>query len=138
MPPKKDIGWNHGEPINVGKKKSRCNYCGKIISGGVTRLKQHVDRVIGQVDPCPTAPQEISKMLREHLSDTAKARENVKRKKEMLLASLREDTIYGDKEPHDPDESDEEEADRMEEMYFDSGYNMDGMSRLERKQLRQV
>ncbi|KAK1386098.1 hypothetical protein POM88_023833 [Heracleum sosnowskyi] len=40
------------------KRKVKCNYCAKIVSGGITRLKQHVAGISENVEPCPSAPKE--------------------------------------------------------------------------------
>jgi len=37
-----DPGWAHYKPITDSKKRVKCNWCGKEMSGGVTRLKQHL------------------------------------------------------------------------------------------------
>ena len=37
----------------------RCNYCRKVMYGGITRLKEHVGHVTGQVETCPRVPREV-------------------------------------------------------------------------------
>lgn len=34
-----DLGWEYGVVLDDCKKKVKCNYCGKIVSGGIYRLK---------------------------------------------------------------------------------------------------
>ena len=94
MPPKQDIGWDHGKPVGRNKRIVMCNYCNKIVHGGITRLKQHVARISGQVDSCSKAPDEISKHLRQLLIESTNVRALQKRKKEQLIASLRDDSFY--------------------------------------------
>ena len=48
MGPNQDIGWDHATPIGNDRKVAKCNYCGKIIHGGITRMKQHIGHVVGQ------------------------------------------------------------------------------------------
>ena len=128
MAPKVDIGWDHGKPVGGNKRITSCNYCGKIVHGGITRLKQHIGRVSGQVDQCHKVPDEISKLIKQHLQETASAREFQKRKKEQLIASLRDDTLY----------------DEVQNIDEDDGYDYENkddigkMSRFERQQLKQA
>ena len=49
-----DIGWEYGiwpNPNNTDKVK--CLLCGKVCSGGIHRLKQHIAHIPGQVSACP-------------------------------------------------------------------------------------
>ncbi|XP_071921749.1 uncharacterized protein [Coffea arabica] len=63
----KDIDWEHGKPVGGNRKVVRCNYCGKIMHGGITRLKEHVSHVTGQVEPCPMASKEVRDLMKMHL-----------------------------------------------------------------------
>ncbi|KAF5941429.1 hypothetical protein HYC85_019071 [Camellia sinensis] len=62
-----DPGWEHGIAQDERKKKVRCNYCGKIVSGGIYRLKQHLARLSGEVTYCDKAPEEACLKMRENL-----------------------------------------------------------------------
>lgn len=62
-----DPGWEHGIAQDERKKKVKCNYCGKIVSGGIYRLKQHLARVSGEVTYCDKAPEEVFLKMRENL-----------------------------------------------------------------------
>ena len=42
MASKHDIGWEHAEPVGSSRRTTKCKYCGKVIHGGITRLKQHI------------------------------------------------------------------------------------------------
>ncbi|KAD4386111.1 hypothetical protein E3N88_26280 [Mikania micrantha] len=57
----------HGTAQDEKKKKVRCNYCGKIVSGGIYRLKQHLARVSGKVTYCDKAPEEVCLKMKENL-----------------------------------------------------------------------
>jgi hypothetical protein len=37
-----DIAWKHGVSVDGGTRKIKCNYCGKMVIGGVYRLKHHL------------------------------------------------------------------------------------------------
>ncbi|XP_057958978.1 uncharacterized protein LOC131151669 isoform X2 [Malania oleifera] len=62
-----DPGWEHGVAQDDRKKKVKCNYCGKIVSGGIYRLKQHLARVSGEVTYCEKAPEEVYLKMKENL-----------------------------------------------------------------------
>lgn len=61
-----------------------CNYCQKIISGGITRFKEHIAYIPGNVEAYPCAPEEVTSMMRELLTKGLKQRALEKRKKEKL------------------------------------------------------
>ncbi|KAL5538066.1 hypothetical protein UlMin_042276 [Ulmus minor] len=62
-----DPGWEHGIAQDEKKKKVKCNYCGKIVSGGIYRLKQHLARVSGEVTYCNKAPEEVYLRMKENM-----------------------------------------------------------------------
>ncbi|XP_010914773.3 uncharacterized protein [Elaeis guineensis] len=62
-----DPGWEHGVAQDERKKKVKCNYCGKIVSGGIYRLKQHLARISGEVTYCKKAPEEVYMKMKENL-----------------------------------------------------------------------
>ncbi|XP_023642753.1 uncharacterized protein LOC17892369 isoform X2 [Capsella rubella] len=62
-----DPGWEHGVAQDERKKKVKCNYCNKIVSGGINRFKQHLARIPGEVAPCKTAPEEVYVKIKENM-----------------------------------------------------------------------
>ncbi|XP_021756968.1 uncharacterized protein LOC110722047 isoform X1 [Chenopodium quinoa] len=62
-----DPGWEHGIAQDERKKKVKCNYCGKIVSGGINRFKQHLARIPGEVAPCKNAPDEVFMKIKENM-----------------------------------------------------------------------
>ncbi|KAK2969657.1 hypothetical protein RJ640_025834 [Escallonia rubra] len=62
-----DPGWEHGVPQDERKKKVKCNYCGKIVSGGINRFKQHIARIPGEVAPCKVAPEEVYLKIKDNM-----------------------------------------------------------------------
>lgn len=62
-----DPGWEHGVPQDDRKKKVKCNYCEKIVSGGINRFKQHLARIPGEVAPCKNAPEEVYLKIKENM-----------------------------------------------------------------------
>lgn len=62
-----DPGWQHGVAQDEKKKKVKCNYCGKIVSGGIFRLKQHLAMVSGEVTHCEKVSEEVCFGMRKNL-----------------------------------------------------------------------
>ncbi|XP_058083479.1 uncharacterized protein LOC131231328 isoform X2 [Magnolia sinica] len=62
-----DPGWEHGVAQDERKKKVKCNYCAKIVSGGIYRFKQHLARVSKEVTHCKKAPDEVCLKMKEHM-----------------------------------------------------------------------
>ncbi|KAK8980935.1 hypothetical protein V6N11_059627 [Hibiscus sabdariffa] len=62
-----DPGWEHGTAQDERKKKVKCNYCGKVVSGGIFRLKQHLARLSGEVTHCEKVPEEVCLNMRKNL-----------------------------------------------------------------------
>ena len=83
MASKHDIGWECAEPVGGSKRTMKCKYCGKVIHGGITRLKQHIAHISGQVEGCPRVSVEVSYSVRQHMSDTLKEKTQIKKKKKM-------------------------------------------------------
>ena len=72
MASKHDIGWEHAESIGGSRRTMKCKYYGKVIHGGITRLKQHIAHISGQVEGCPRVLVEVSHSVRQHMFDTSK------------------------------------------------------------------
>ncbi|XP_019055867.1 PREDICTED: uncharacterized protein LOC104612635 [Nelumbo nucifera] len=62
---------DHGTPVDEQKKRFRCNYCAKVVSGS-TRLKQHLAGVRGDVVPCEQVPEDVKVQMRSCFLDTKK------------------------------------------------------------------
>ncbi|KAK9048815.1 hypothetical protein SSX86_032218 [Deinandra increscens subsp. villosa] len=87
-----DIGWEFGvlvDPSNPDKTK--CNRCGKIQSGGVYRLKQHIAGVGGQCKPCLSSTNEDKLKARNALNDVKRK----KKDKEEGYANMRAEVNIG-------------------------------------------
>ncbi|KAL0409519.1 UNVERIFIED_CONTAM: hypothetical protein Sradi_1886300 [Sesamum radiatum] len=128
MAPKLDNGWEHATPVGGDRKKCKCNYCGKLVHGGITRLKQHIAHVPRNVEACSRVPPEIRKMVRKLLNDGIKEKTASLRRKEALINAVREESLYGD-EPNIHTHVSDDDDDDIDEH---------GMSALERKQLKQA
>ena len=72
MASKHDISWEHPETVGGSRRTTKCKYCGKVIHGGITRLKQHIAYISGQVEASLRVPVEVSHSVRQHMYDTSK------------------------------------------------------------------
>ena len=72
MASKHDIGWDHKESFSSNRRIPKCKYCGKVIHGGITRLKQHIAHISGQVERCRSVPVEVSQSIRLYMSNNKK------------------------------------------------------------------
>ncbi|XP_058208236.1 uncharacterized protein LOC131321250 [Rhododendron vialii] len=83
-PPKKksknvvDPTWNHcvcaieltdPEAVDNTRLKLVCNYCGKTLSGGVSRMKHHLARTHHNAKPCEKVPEDVTNMFLKILGE---------------------------------------------------------------------
>ncbi|XP_042515845.1 uncharacterized protein LOC122090074 [Macadamia integrifolia] len=57
---------DHGTPVDEKKKRVRCNYCAKEVSG-FSRLKQHLGGIRGDVLPCQEVPVDVKVQMKNSL-----------------------------------------------------------------------
>ena len=88
MASKHDIGWEHAEPVGGSRRTTKCKYCGKVIHGDITRLKQHIAHISGQVEECPRVPVEVSQ-CQTNMYDTSKEKTKLEKKKRMNFEFLK-------------------------------------------------
>ena len=58
-----DPAWAHGESVEGVRHKIKSKHCGKILNGGITRLKEHLPHKEGQVIACPHVPRDVMKKM---------------------------------------------------------------------------
>ena len=59
-----DPGWKHCHPLDdTNLNTTVCNYCGKIMKGGVTRTKEHLMAKKGNVVACTKTPKNVREEL---------------------------------------------------------------------------
>lgn len=58
-----DIGWKHGTDVQGNARKVKCNYCSKIVSGGISRFKHHLAGTREDSEPCASVPEEIKLLM---------------------------------------------------------------------------
>ena len=66
----------------VLEEPPKCKYCGKIIHGGITRLKPHIANISGQVEGCRSVHAEVSQSIRLYMSNASNEKSRMKKKKE--------------------------------------------------------
>lgn len=55
-----DITWQHCSKVDpTNRSKVQCNYCKKIMFGGINRMKNHLGGTKKDVAPCPVAEDHI-------------------------------------------------------------------------------
>ncbi|PSS18203.1 Flagellin [Actinidia chinensis var. chinensis] len=57
---------DHGTALDDHKRRVKCNYCGKVVSG-FTRLKCHLGGIRGDVAPCGEVPTDVMGLMRNKL-----------------------------------------------------------------------
>ncbi|URD88420.1 hypothetical protein MUK42_24599 [Musa troglodytarum] len=81
MPRPLDIGWQYGTMIGNHRHHVQCNYCHRIMIGGITRFKKHLANKKGEIKGCEAAPKEVREVIRKHLASLKPRRPNKKRRK---------------------------------------------------------
>ncbi|KAK9003425.1 hypothetical protein V6N11_060989 [Hibiscus sabdariffa] len=101
--PSDDYGWRWGEAVEGSRNNVKCKFCERIITGGITRLKEHLAGKTGNVKACESVSAEVRKNIAEQLKEFQKEKAVRQRRKEELEERIRieDHGDYGD--------SDEEE-----------------------------
>jgi len=61
---KSDPGWKHCRPMDESNLNTIiCNYCGKVMKGGVTRAKEHLMAKKGNVTACTKTLKNVREEL---------------------------------------------------------------------------
>src|ERR1041384_6063474 len=83
-----DMAWEFAECVNPNNtQKLRCKLCGKVVSGGVTRMKEHIGQIKGGVTSCMQATQDqIARAFASHEAPKKRKLEKLKRDQEMKAA----------------------------------------------------
>lgn len=70
-----DIGWEYGVPVDpTNTTRVKCKLCGKIMSGGATRMKRHVAHISGNVSACPNATLDDQARCRQAIMEAKNKR----------------------------------------------------------------
>ncbi|KAJ0980525.1 hypothetical protein J5N97_008780 [Dioscorea zingiberensis] len=95
-----DPGWEHGVAQDDKKKKVKCNYCGKVVSGGIYRLKQHIARISGEVTYCKKAPEDVYLKMKENLEGNRAGKRQRQSEDEEHSFDLHSNDDYDEEEEH--------------------------------------
>ncbi|KAK8509463.1 hypothetical protein V6N12_001472 [Hibiscus sabdariffa] len=103
--PSDDYGWRWGEAVEGSRNNVKCKFCERIITGGITRLKEHLAGKTGNVKACECVSSEVRKNIAEQLKEYQKEKSVRQRRKEELEERIKlgDHGDYGDSD----DEEDE-------------------------------
>ncbi|CAL5184667.1 unnamed protein product [Lathyrus oleraceus] len=86
-----DIGWYFGTPEPINRNNVRCKLCNVVTKDGITRLKQHIAHMKGQVAACGRVTTMVRENKMKLLLDSKAKRNDSKRRKEEFEELLRGD-----------------------------------------------
>ncbi|XP_052177734.1 uncharacterized protein LOC127791759 [Diospyros lotus] len=84
-----DIGWEYGmliDPKNMDKVK--CKLCGKIMSGGVYRIKEHIGNISGNVSACPKSSLDDQAKCKNAIAEAKSKKKNKKKEEDFMRSSV--------------------------------------------------
>ncbi|TXG66725.1 hypothetical protein EZV62_008000 [Acer yangbiense] len=91
-----DIGWEFGMLADAtNPDKVKCKLCGKVFSGGVYRMKEHVGHITGNVSACPLATKEDQVRCKQAITDARNKKKNKKKEEEEIKDEV---NIVGEEE----------------------------------------
>lgn len=88
MPRHPDIGWQHGKMVGGRRHHVQCNYCHRVVIGGITRFKKHLASKRGEVKGCDAAPKEIKEIIQKQLSTLTAHKMAGKKQGNMLTGAV--------------------------------------------------
>ncbi|KAL0910409.1 hypothetical protein M5K25_021389 [Dendrobium thyrsiflorum] len=70
---RKDPAWKYSTQVDVGGSDKtyvylKCNYCDKVVNGGVTRMKEHLSGSHKNVAPCSKVPDTIREEIKSYMN----------------------------------------------------------------------
>jgi hypothetical protein len=73
--PSDDIGWHFAINVQGGDRNTiQCKLCFKVITGGITRLKEYLAHMSGEVKSCARVTQLIRENMMKLILDKTKQR----------------------------------------------------------------
>ncbi|CAL5208152.1 unnamed protein product [Lathyrus oleraceus] len=96
--PSEDIGWYFGTPELGSRNNVCCKLCNVVIKGGITRLKQHIAYMKGQIAACGSVTTMVRENMMKLLLDSKAKRNDSKRRKEEFEERSRGDGEYEDED----------------------------------------
>ncbi|KAK9032046.1 hypothetical protein V6N11_056330 [Hibiscus sabdariffa] len=103
--PSDDYGWSWGETVEGSRNNVKCKFCERIITGGITRLKEHLAGKTGNVKACECVSAEVRKNIAEQLKEYQKEKAVKQRRKEELEERIKlgDHGDYGDNDEEEDD-----------------------------------
>ncbi|KAL4291063.1 hypothetical protein GQ457_14G019180 [Hibiscus cannabinus] len=103
--PSNDYGWRWGEAVQGSRNNVKCKFCERIITGGITRLKEHLAGKTRNVKACECVSAEVRKNIAEQLKGYKKEKAVRERRKEELdeRIKLGDHGDYGDSDDEEED-----------------------------------
>ncbi|KAJ8420576.1 hypothetical protein Cgig2_019034 [Carnegiea gigantea] len=106
-----DVGWHFGIAVDGNKKQVQCKFCGKIIKGEITCLKQHLAHKTGDVAPCPEVAAEVKRDMNKLLQEfKEKKTDKIRRTRDLEQEIARSINRIDVDEDDDEDEDDDQLA----------------------------
>ncbi|CAI9092385.1 OLC1v1027607C1 [Oldenlandia corymbosa var. corymbosa] len=120
MARKRDSGWEYPDRVGDTKSTVQCHYCGKVIYGGRTELKQHI---AGLLEACPAVPADESLMLKNHINGGTGERTSLKKRRATFVGGFYNQSLFSNIQVVDDGDDDISEKE---------------LALLEKKQLKQA
>ncbi|WJX28175.1 hypothetical protein P8452_16927 [Trifolium repens] len=103
--PSDDIGWHFAINVQGGDRNTiQCKLCFKVISGGITQLKEHLAHMPGEVKSCARVTKLIRENMMKLILDNKAKKNDSRKRKEEFVSRLR-----GDCSAHNEDLEEEED-----------------------------
>ncbi|XP_059659240.1 uncharacterized protein LOC132306061 [Cornus florida] len=71
----KDPAWNYCHLQNPQDRNATCNFCEKVMKGGIYRAKQHIVGGYRNVQACKKCPEHVKEEIREYMSKKKEEKE---------------------------------------------------------------
>ena len=80
-----DPAWAHARAVLGARNNTECLYCNKVIrGGGITRMKEHLAGIQGNVGPCKKVSEDVKWQMKELLNEMKKSKE----KKRKIISEI--------------------------------------------------
>lgn len=94
-----DPTWEFGERLDgTNHFKVKCKLCAKVITGGITRLKEHIAGKQGNVAQCNNATSQHVRICRELLDANTQKKKHKAKVEEVVVAHVMEDIYRASRE----------------------------------------
>ncbi|KAH7855259.1 hypothetical protein Vadar_022975 [Vaccinium darrowii] len=126
--PSDDIWWKFGIMVEKNNRsRVKCKLCDKVMSGGITRLKEHLAHKKGQIASCDRVTSEVRVLMMQHLQESNAKQFDKRKRKEELKGQIRatqcdEEDEYDAFNMHSDDSDPEMSMTRQESLRFQNEY----------------